>query len=61
MTTDHHDHTDPNPVRPSQAEGDAEDIDEPSADPAEDASPAPRSGGDHADPNPLRPSQAEGE
>jgi hypothetical protein len=52
-------HADPDPLRPSQAEGDAEETDEPEADPAEGGAPAPGSG-EGADPDPLRPSQAEG-
>lgn len=57
--SEQNDHADPNPLRPSQAEGDAEETDETSTDPAEDTAPAPGSD-DDADPNPLRPSQAEG-
>ncbi|WP_422117279.1 hypothetical protein [Brachybacterium sp. UNK5269] len=51
-------HADPDPLRPSQAEGEAEENDETSTDPAEGGA-APGSG-DGADPDPLRPSQAEG-
>ena len=51
-------HADPDPLRPSQAEGEAEENDETSTDPAEGGA-APGSG-NGADPDPLRPSQAEG-
>ncbi len=57
--SEQNEHADPNPLRPSQAEGDAEETDEASTDPADGGAPAPGSG-EGADPDPLRPSQAEG-
>lgn len=58
MSESQQDHIDPDPTRPSQAEGEAADAERPDSDPAQE--PAPNSA-DSGDPDPLRPSQAEGE
>lgn len=61
MTKNQYDHTDPNPLRPSQAEGEAEETEKPSADPTEEPARKLQSEAEHVDPNPIRPSQAEGD
>jgi len=61
MTENQYDHTDPNPIRPSQAEGEVDQSAMPSANPAEVPSPEPHGESEYVDPNPLRPSQAEGD
>ena len=60
MTEKQHEHIDPNPARPSQAEGEAQDEEKPSTGAAEEAGAA-QEGTEPDDPSARRPSQAEGE
>lgn len=55
MSENQKNHTDPDPLRPSQAEGEAEDTDDSSA-----KAPIEGAQAEHGQADPLRPSKAEG-
>ncbi|MFC7375909.1 hypothetical protein ACFQS2_00590 [Brachybacterium sp. GCM10030267] len=61
MTENQYGHTDPEPTRPSQAEGEPDEDLMPAGDASDEPEPTEQDDGERFDPDPLRPSQAEGD